>query len=203
MVLECDHDFPHDGDYAQHFARFPDLTLSPFQRWAIKAIVDGDHALITAHTGSGKTLPAEFAIQHLVEQGKKVIYTAPIKALSNTKLADLREKYPHISFGIVTGDVTENPDADVVVMTTEVLPATMMARSFNAAAGDTPHAPLAFGMDIERDLGAVIFDEVHYIKDPERGGTWEQAIMMLPPQVQMVMLSATIDRPGQFADEPV
>ena len=88
-----------------HFNRFPNIELSPFQKWSVSAIVDGNHSLVTAHTGSGKTLPAEFAIQYFVEKQKRVIYTAPIKALSNTKLADLRRKYESagITFGIITG----------------------------------------------------------------------------------------------------
>ena len=86
------------------------FELSPFQKWAVKAITDGDHSLVTAHTGSGKTLPAEYAILRAAANGKRVIYTAPIKALSNTKLADLRSKYPDISFGLITGDITDNPE---------------------------------------------------------------------------------------------
>lgn len=192
MVFICDSPFEQTGAYASHFETFPHLSLSPFQKWAFKAIVDGDHTLITAHTGSGKTLPAEFAIKHFIAQGKKVIYTAPIKALSNTKLHDLRQKYPDISFGIITGDVSDNPEADVLIMTTEILPMTLMNRKVK-------NAPLAFEIDIENDLAAVVFDEVHYINDADRGHVWEQAILLLPPQVQLIMLSATIDNPGGFA----
>ena len=94
MVILCDKPFDDNDNYSQYFERFSNFKLSDFQKWAIKAIVDGDNIMITAHTGSGKTLPAEFAIQYFVEKGKKVIYTAPIKALSNTKLCDLRKKYP-------------------------------------------------------------------------------------------------------------
>lgn len=192
MVVICDTSFDETDAYSYHFETFPHLSLSPFQKWAFKSIVDGDHTLITAHTGSGKTLPAEFAIKHFVAQGKKVIYTAPIKALSNTKLHDLRHKYPDISFGIITGDITDNPEADVLVMTTEILPMTLMNRKVE-------NAPLAFEMDVENDLAAVVFDEVHYINDVDRGHVWEQAILLLPPQVQLIMLSATIDKPEAFA----
>ena len=197
MVYLCETHFDEDEKYVEHFEKFKHIELSPFQKWAIKAIVEKQHILITAHTGSGKTLPAEFAIQYYVSQGKKVIYTAPIKALSNTKLCDLRRKYPDISFGIVTGDVTDNPDADVLIMTTEILPNTIMNTKLK---DKKEHLPLSFEMDIQNDLAAVVFDEVHYINDPERGGVWEQAILMLPPHVQLIMLSATIDKPDAFAN---
>ena len=206
MVIICPDTFVEEG-YADAFARFPSFDLSPFQKWAVKAITDGDHSLITAHTGSGKTLPAEYAILRAAANGKRVIYTAPIKALSNTKLADLRRKYPDISFGLITGDITDNPEAQVLIMTTEVLPNTlcnMQARKLQAADADgstttIPLPPLSFEMNVEEELEAVVFDEVHYINDEDRGGAWEQAILLLPPQVQLVMLSATIDRPEVFA----
>tara|TARA_Y100000389_G_scaffold134999_1_gene132536 strand:- start:1139 stop:3634 length:2496 start_codon:yes stop_codon:yes gene_type:complete len=198
MVILCDKPFEDDSNYSLYFERFSKFKLSDFQKWAIKAIVDGDNIMITAHTGSGKTLPAEFAIQYFVEQGKKVIYTAPIKALSNTKLCDLRNKYPHISFGIITGDITDNPEADVLIMTTEVLPNTLINK--NIINNSEVKIPLSFEMDFESELAAVVFDEVHYINDRERGGVWEQAILMLPPHVQLIMLSATIDKPETFAN---
>ena len=106
--------------YNGHFELFP-FELSDFQKYAIESIVDGNNCLVTAHTGSGKTLPAEFALQHFVEQGKKVVYTSPIKALSNQKFYEFQNKYPHISFGLFTGDIKTNPEADVLIMTTEIL----------------------------------------------------------------------------------
>jgi superfamily II RNA helicase len=184
------------------------IMLSDFQKWAIKAIVDGDNALITAHTGSGKTLPAEFAINYFVKQKKKVIYASPIKALSNQKLYDMRRKFPHISFGILTGDCKDNPEADVLIMTTEILRNTLLNKKINktkqcdhtgVACGCNNILPLLFEMDFEKDLAMVVFDEVHYINDAERGSVWEQAILLLPPQVQLLMLSATIDQPENFA----
>ena len=190
----------------------PGLNLSDFQKWAIKAIIEGDNVLITAHTGSGKTLPAEFAIKYFVSNGKKVIYASPIKALSNQKLYDMRRKFPHISFGILTGDCKDNPEADVLIMTTEILRNTLLNKKINAKAlaarchhtgacgcANPTTQPLMFEMDFEKDLAMVVFDEVHYINDAERGSVWEQAILMLPPQVQLLMLSATIDRPEDFA----
>ena len=202
MVIVCPDTFAEPG-YEAAFGQFPSFELSAFQKWAIKAITDGDHSLITAHTGSGKTLPAEYAILRAAAGGKRVIYTAPIKALSNTKLADLRRKYPAISFGLITGDITDNPEAQVLIMTTEVLPNTlcnMRARQRGETSASSPLPPLSFEMDVEKDLETVVFDEVHYINDDDRGGAWEQAILLLPPQVQLVMLSATIDRPEVFAD---
>ena len=196
MVVICNKPFESNEKYESYFNTFPNINLSEFQKWAIKSIVDEQHILITAHTGSGKTLPAEFAIQHFVSKGKKVIYTAPIKALSNTKLSDLRSKYPSISFGIITGDITDNPEADVLIMTTEILPNTLVNRKLRT---QNSNVPLSFEIDIETELAAVVFDEVHYINDPERGSVWEQAIIMLPPQVQLIMLSATIDKPHNLA----
>ncbi len=210
MVVLCNIPFVNDTSYEGHFVRFPNFTLSDFQKWAIKGIVENQHVLITAHTGSGKTLPAEFAIQHYVEKGKKIIYTTPIKALSNTKLSEMRRKYPEISFGIITGDVTDNPEADVIIMTTEILRNTLFNKRIKKqismqleqdfeVISEQKTLPLAFEMDIENDLAAVIFDEVHYINDEERGSVWEQAILLLPTHVQMIMLSATIDKPEIFA----
>ena len=192
MVVLCDKPFTEDEQYNTYFDLYKKFQLSDFQKWSIKAIVDEQHVLITAATGSGKTLPAEFAIQYFVEKGKKVIYTTPIKALSNTKLSDLRNKYPNISFGIITGDVTDNPDADVLIMTTEILTNTLFNQELKSTA-------LSFDIDIENELAAVVFDEVHYINDEDRGSIWEQAIIKLPPQVQLIMLSATINKPETFA----
>jgi superfamily II RNA helicase len=200
MVIICNAPYPMNDalfivdEYMRPGLR---LMLSDFQKWAIKAIVEGDNVLITAHTGSGKTLPAEFAINYFVKQGKKVIYASPIKALSNQKLYDMRKKFPHISFGILTGDCKDNPEADVLIMTTEILRNTLLNKRINAQANVI--MPLMFEMDFDNELAAVVFDEVHYINDAERGSVWEQAILMLPPQVQLIMLSATIDRPEDFA----
>ena len=101
---------------------FP-FELSKWQQKAVIAIENGDNCLVTAPTGSGKTVPAEFAIAYFnqLEHPKKVIYTAPIKALSNQKYYEFQKKFPHISFGILTGDIKDNPDADVLIMTTEIL----------------------------------------------------------------------------------
>ena len=189
MVIICDAPFPNKSKYEEHFDLFPHM-LSDFQKYSIQAIVEGQHSLITAHTGSGKSLPAEFAIQYFTGLGKKVIYTSPIKALSNQKYYEFTQKYPHISFGIMTGDVKVNPCADVLIMTTEIL----MNYLFAIKSETQP-----FQIDINRDLACVVFDEIHYINDVDRGRVWEQTILMLPPHVQMIMLSATIDAPEKFA----
>lgn len=195
--------FPKDSIYNEHFTHYEPIILSDFQKWAIKGIVDGDNVLVTAHTGSGKTLPAEFAINHFHKLKKKVIYASPIKALSNQKLYDFRRKFPHISFGILTGDIKDNPEADVLIMTTEILRNTLFNQQINTTSANANASampiPLSFTMDIEKELGAVVFDEVHYINDAERGSVWEQSILLLPPQVQLIMLSATIDKPEAFA----
>jgi superfamily II RNA helicase len=200
MVKICDTDF-QDGnntELIQHFEKYP-YPLSSFQKYAIEAIVGGNHVLVTAHTGSGKTLPAEFAIEYFVSQGKKVIYTSPIKALSNQKFYEFTQKFPHISFGILTGDIKTNPEADVLIMTTEILMNTLFLKSSTSTSTNNSKNSCLFEMDFNTDLACVIFDEVHYINDADRGHVWESSIMMMPPQVQMVMLSATIDAPEKFA----
>ena len=209
MVVICDTPCLN-VDGTPYLAEYDGKQLSEFQKWAIKAIKEGQHVLITAHTGSGKTLPAEFAIQYFTsternkENGKrkKVIYASPIKALSNQKLYDFRRKFPNISFGIMTGDCKDNPEADVVIMTTEILRNLLIRGSApykpheGTCGAQQPSIKDLYNFD---DLAAVVFDEVHYINDPERGAVWEQAILLLPPQVQLIMLSATIDRPEEFA----
>ena len=213
MVVICNQSFPVtdpvfiENDIVKQFIP-QGISLSDFQKWAIKSITEGDNVLVTAHTGSGKTLPAEFAIQYFTSQKKKVIYASPIKALSNQKLYDMRRKFPHISFGLLTGDCKDNPEADVLIMTTEILRNTLLNKKINTNTNTNTNTestetatnlPLLFEMDFESDLAAVVFDEVHYINDAERGSVWEQSILMLPPQVQLIMLSATIDRPEEFA----
>jgi superfamily II RNA helicase len=210
MVVICDKPYPSNSKYENHFELYP-YPLSDFQKYAIESIVEGNHVLVTAHTGSGKTLPAEFAIQHFVKNGKKIIYTSPIKALSNQKYYEFTRKYPEISFGLFTGDIKTNPNADVLIMTTEILmnylftglnqtsQSSPSIQESTSATSDTPSL-LQFQMNIMTELACVVFDEVHYINDAERGQVWEKTILMLPRHVQMVMLSATIDNPTGFAE---
>ena len=186
MVKLCIDQYPNDSKYGSHFESYP-YPLSDFQKYAIEAIVEGHHVLVTAHTGSGKTLPAEFAIEHFVKNGKRVIYTSPIKALSNQKYSEFSRKYPHISFGLMTGDIKINPDADVLIMTTEILMNALFLQTQNEDVGQVQNTGLHFQIDINADLACVVFDEVHYINDADRGQTWEKTILMLPKQIQMVM----------------
>ena len=110
----------NEAKYKEHFETF-NYPLHIFQKWAIEGIVEGNHLLVCAPTGSGKTMPGEFAINYFHSKGKKLIYTTPIKALSNEKFYSFTQKYPHISIGLITGDIKTNPDADVLIMTTEIL----------------------------------------------------------------------------------
>ena len=169
------------------------FDFSPFQNEAIKGIIENNHVLVTAHTGSGKTLPAEFSIFYNIKiLHKKVIYTSPIKALSNQKYKEFSKKFPDIEVGILTGDIKHNPSADLLIMTTEIL----QNHCFKKNHGNNY---LDFNIDLENELGSVVFDEVHYIDDPDRGTVWEQTMIMLPDNVPFVMLSATIGEKEVFA----
>jgi len=198
MVKICDIDnysSENEEKYKEHFTKFK-YPLHIFQKWAIEAIVEGHHVLATAPTGSGKSLPAEFSLDFFVSRGKKVIYCSPIKSLSNQKFFDFSQKYTGISVGIITGDIRCNPDASVLILTTEIFLTTLYqlkSGSNNASSSNS------FEMDIENELGCVIFDEIHMINDPSRGHVWENSIMMLPRVIQIVGLSATLDKPEKFA----
>ena len=210
MVKICDiNNYPSENEekYKEHFDKFK-YPLHIFQKWAIEGIIEGQHVLVTAPTGSGKSLPAEFCIDYFVSFKKKVIYCSPIKALSNQKFDDFSQKYQHISVGIITGDIKCNPDADVLIMTTEIL----LNKLYQLKSGKTEillnkdksgtlikNPSTSFDMDIEHELGCVIFDEIHMINDPSRGHVWENSIMMLPKHIQIVGLSATLDKPEKFA----
>jgi superfamily II RNA helicase len=203
MVKICPNSYPSSSEekYSHYFDKYP-FPLSSFQKFAIESIVEGNHILVTAHTGSGKTLPAEFAIEHFVSQGKKVIYTSPIKALSNQKFYEFTQKFPNISFGILTGDIKTNPEADVLIMTTEILMNTLYAKNRKddtTGFNNKTSSLTMFEMDFDNELACVVFDEIHYINDLDRGRVWEETIMMLPQHIQMVMLSATLDSPEKFA----
>lgn len=171
------------------------FELSPWQHTALKAIEDGNHCLVTAPTGSGKTVPAEYAIHYFTStsRNKKVIYTSPIKALSNQKYYEFQDKFPNVSFGILTGDIKDNPEADVLIMTTEILCNHLHNMKY-------PDSKLEFNINLQDELGCVVFDEVHYINDADRGTVWEECFMLLPKHIQLVMLSATIATPEQFAE---
>ena len=198
VCVICKEEFT-DTKYDEIFAKYP-FALSNFQKWAIKGITEDKSILITAHTGSGKTLPAEYAIEYFVSQGKKVIYTCPIKALSNDKKKSLSKKFPHISFGILTGDVKDNPEADVLIMTTEILRNTLFQKQLIKKNEQITKEFLHFDMDTENDLAAVVFDEIHYIGDKHRGRVWEETLMMLNKKITVIGLSATISHPELFCN---
>ena len=170
------------------------FDLSEWQKKAIKAIETGNHCLVTAPTGSGKTVPAEYAIHYFTQLSKKIIYTSPIKALSNQKYYEFREKFPNTTFGILTGDIKDNPEADVLIMTTEIL-----CNYLHNLNNKSQQLPLEFNINMETELGCVIFDEVHYINDKDRGTVWEECFMLMPQHIQLVMLSATISNSINFA----
>jgi len=188
--------------------KFP-YVLDSFQQEGIYRIYKNENILITAHTGSGKTVLAIYAIAHCLKHNKKVIYTSPTKSLSNQKYAEFIEQFD--SVGIMTGDIKMNPDAQCVIMTTEIL-RNILYRSELAKNSkekinennssdnnnEMPSIPSEIAIDMN-DVGAVILDEVHYINDPDRGKVWEEVIVLLPREITLVMLSATIDKPEVFA----
>ena len=168
--------------------------LDHFQKHAVNIINTEPlhNILVTCATGSGKSVVAEYSILKGIELGKKVIYCSPIKTLSNQKFYEFTHKklYEGISIGIITGDNKFNPDAQVLIMTTEIL-LIMLSKRNNIS-------DLDFNIDISKEVYSVIFDEVHYINDPDRGHVWEKSIMTMPTNVNMIMLSATIEKPKTF-----
>ena len=170
-------------DPSQCFA-FP---LDDFQLEAIDALNQGHSVVVSAPTGSGKTLVGEYAIYRALAHGQKVFYTTPLKALSNQKLRDFREQFGDENVGLLTGDLSVNREASIVVMTTEIF------RNMLYAEADEHDDPLA-------DVEAVVLDECHYMNDSQRGTVWEESIIHCPPPVQLVALSATVANAGQLTD---
>jgi superfamily II RNA helicase len=196
MVKICDKTYSQENEekYSEYFNDFP-YKLTDFQKFAIEGIVEKNHVLVTAHTGSGKSTCFQFAANFFTKQGKKVIYCSPIKALANQQYYSLRNKFPHMNIGIVTGDIKVNQDADVLIMITEVLNNTLFINKKK----EKTKTLLSFDMDFDNDLACVIFDEFHYLNDPDRGHVWESCVMMLDSHIQILMLSATIDKPIKVA----
>lgn len=176
------------------FDEYP-FKLSDFQKHAIDGYENDKNVFISAPTGSGKTLPAEHAILHTIRSGKKAIYTSPIKTLSNQKFDEFTKKFPEADVGILTGDIKYNPTGNVLIMTTEILRNLL----FNKTIQDIKNK-VEITVDVYSEFSLVIFDEIHYINDKDRGAVWEQSIVLLPTHIQLIMLSATINNPEQFCD---
>ena len=163
------------------FAKDFDFPFDDFQVRACQAVASGQGVLVAAPTGAGKTIVGEFAVFLALASGRKAFYTTPIKALSNQKYADLVRRHGADKVGLLTGDSSINGEAPVVVMTTEVLRNMMYA-----------------GSSTLRGLGFVVMDEVHYLADRFRGAVWEEVIIHLPDDVQVVSLSATVSNAEEF-----
>ena len=188
IIISCNEDpISYHSDYETKCS----FELSIWQRWALWSIVNDNHTLICAPTGSGKTLPAEFAIEYFIKLGKKIIYTSPIKALSNQKRYDFSKKFPQFSFGLLTGDIKDNIDADVLIMTTEILKNNLSNKGNNAI--------LDFNLNIQEEVGIIIYDEAHYFNDLDRGHVWEECFMLQPKNIPMLLMSATLHKPVEFA----
>lgn len=157
------------------------IILDPFQVDACRALGSGKDVLVSAPTGSGKTVVAHYAVELALATGQRCVYTAPIKALSNQKYKELAERLGDETVGLLTGDVTINRDAAILVVTTEVLR--------NMLFQNSPDIP---------DFGYVVLDEVHYLADRERGPVWEEVILSLPPHIRLVSLSATVANTEEF-----
>ena len=171
-----------DEDFSSNLYE-PGFELDHFQKHAISCIKKNENVLVTAHTGSGKTVPAIFGISDSLKKNRKIIYTSPIKSLSNQKFFELSQQFPDV--GILTGDIKYNPDAQCVIMTTEILRNILYQKT-------TTHVDIA-------EVDKVIFDEVHYINDPDRGKVWEECFILMPSEITLIMLSATIDKAEDFA----
>jgi len=182
-----------DIDLNEPLATEYSFHLDKFQKHAIKAINKDENVLVTAKTGSGKTLVGEYQIHASLNKGKRVFYTTPIKSLSNQKFHDLKEMFGKNRVGISTGDIKFNPNADIIVMTTEIL-RNLLYKKGSA----TEHLGLTASLSLD-NLDAVIFDECHYINNKERGSVWEETMILLPREVNMILLSATIDSAEFFA----
>nr|6C90_A Chain A, Exosome RNA helicase MTR4,Exosome RNA helicase MTR4 [Homo sapiens] len=181
VALPAEEDYlplkPRVGKAAKEYP----FILDAFQREAIQCVDNNQSVLVSAHTSAGKTVCAEYAIALALREKQRVIFTSPIKALSNQKYREMYEEFQDV--GLMTGDVTINPTASCLVMTTEIL-----------------RSMLYRGSEVMREVAWVIFDEIHYMRDSERGVVWEETIILLPDNVHYVFLSATIPNARQFAE---
>jgi len=167
----------------EKFARSLAFPLDDFQVEAARALESNKGVLVAAPTGAGKTVVGEFAAYLAMHYGKRCFYTAPIKALSNQKFQDLKNIHGEANVGLLTGDTSINSDANIVVMTTEVLRNMIYSRSHSL-----------------RDLQYVVMDEVHYLADKFRGAVWEEILLHLPEDILVVSLSATVSNAEEFGD---
>ena len=161
---------------------FP-FELDPFQIEACHALENGKGVLVAAPTGAGKTIVGEFAVDLVINSGGKCFYTTPIKALSNQKFSELSDKYGESKVGLLTGDTSINSEAQIVVMTTEVLRNMIYSNSSTI-----------------NDLKYVVMDEVHYLADKFRGAVWEEILIHLSEAVQVISLSATVSNAEEFGE---
>jgi antiviral helicase SKI2 len=179
-VVDVNKDIPNFHELVPDMAREWPFELDTFQKEAVYHLENGDSVFVAAHTSAGKTVVAEYAIALAAKHMTKAIYTSPIKALSNQKFRDFKVEFDDV--GILTGDVQINAEASCLIMTTEIL-----------------RSMLYRGADLIRDVEFVIFDEVHYVNDTERGVVWEEVIIMLPEHVTLILLSATVPNTREFA----
>uniref|UniRef100_A0A2P2I3W5 Superkiller viralicidic activity 2-like 2 n=1 Tax=Hirondellea gigas TaxID=1518452 RepID=A0A2P2I3W5_9CRUS len=185
---DCKHEvaIPHNEKYAQLVsgqgepAKIYPFPLDTFQKQAILCIENKRSVLVSAHTSAGKTVVAEYAIATCLKNGQRVIYTTPIKALSNQKYRDFSEEFHDV--GLITGDVSINPNASCLIMTTEIL-----------------RSMLYRGSEETNEAGWIIFDEIHYMRNKSRGYIWEETIILLNPSIPFLFLSATLPNATQFA----
>ncbi|KAK6944663.1 Helicase, C-terminal [Dillenia turbinata] len=167
--------------YNGKMAKTYPFSLDPFQQVSVACLERNESVLVSAHTSAGKTAVAEYAIAMAFRYKQRVIYTSPLKALSNQKFRELSQEFSDV--GLMTGDVTLSPNASCLVMTTEIL-----------------RGMLYRGSEVLKEVAWVIFDEIHYMKDRERGVVWEESIIFLPPAIKMVFLSATMSNATEFAE---
>ena len=179
-LVDVNHGIPNFRELVPEMARQWPFELDTFQKEAVYHLESGDSIFVAAHTSAGKTVIAEYAIALAAKRMTKAIYTSPIKALSNQKFRDFQTIFDDV--GILTGDVQIKSEASCLIMTTEIL-----------------RSMLYRGADIIRDIEFVIFDEVHYVNDLERGVVWEEVIIMLPEYVTLILLSATVPNTYEFA----
>lgn len=182
-VVDLNHKIENFEEVVPNMAREWPFELDTFQKEAVYHLEQGDSVFVAAHTSAGKTVVAEYAIAMAARNMTKTIYTSPIKALSNQKFRDFKETFKDMDIGLITGDVQINPDANCLIMTTEIL-----------------RSMLYRGADLIRDVEFVIFDEVHYVNDIDRGVVWEEVIIMLPDHVKYILLSATVPNTFEFAN---